>query len=363
MKLIETFKKIDAKNRIFIIGGIIIVIFIVVIAIASLFSGKNLTFEQIEQKMISAAKNYYNNRTDALPKQDEGKVTVTTDQLVEAKSLKALEKLNKNETCTGYVTVMNNNGYYLYIPYLDCSESYKTITISSKITSQENIVTAGNGLYQIDNDYVFRGEYVNNYVSFAGKTWRILSVEEDNSIRMIHYAKTDEIVWDNRYNSVTQGSDGINNYLVSRIRDKVNETYNDTNFLNDTERSYIISHDACVGKREDNSDASVECSNVLENQPLSLLRASEFITASIDPNCNSASSMSCINYNWLAKFPDEFWTITGDATNTNYAYMITGIVYPQKTYDYASLNVVLHLSGDLQYVSGDGSETNPYIIK
>lgn len=363
MKLIESFKKIDAKNKIFIIGGIIIVLFVIIIGIASLFNKSNMSFEQMEQKLKSAAQIYYDSRAEKLPKQDGEKVVVTVDELVEAKSLKPLNKLNKKEICTGQVTVINNNGSYLYLPSLDCGESYQTVTLSSKIKELNNVVTAGNGLYQIDNDYVFRGENVNNYVSFADKTWRILRINEDNTIRIIHYAKTDDVVWDNRYNSVTQGTDGINNYLVSRIRDKVNETYNSEKFFNDIQRSYIVSHDVCTGKRTDESDTSLECSNILENQPLSLLRVSEFLTASIDPQCKSARDMNCMNYNWITDFPDDFWTVTADATNTSHAYMISGIAYSDKAYKYASLNVVLHLSGDLKYVGGDGTENNPYIIK
>lgn len=358
-----SFKKIDAKNKIFIVGGIIIILFVIIIAIASLFSKSNMSFEQMELKLKSAAESYYADRTDALPKEDGEKVVISIDKLVEAKKIKPLNKLNKNEVCTGEVTVMNNNGYYLYVPTLDCGKNYHTETISSKIKSLNNVVTEGNGLYQIDNDYVFRGEMVNNYVSFANKTWRILRINEDNTIRIIHFEKTDKIVWDNRYNSMTETTDGINNYLVSRIRDKVNGTYNSEKFFTDEQRSYIVSHDVCVGKRTNNSDNAVECSNVLEKQPMSLLRVSEFITASIDPQCKFTNDMNCMNYNWIKGFPNEFWTVTADSTNTNHAYIVNGTAYTKKTNKYASLNVVLHLSGDLEYSGGDGSEANPYIIK
>ena len=363
MKINNPLKKIDAKYRLFVMVGIIIILFVLIIAITSLFLNRKMSFTKIEQKMKSAAQSYYADRDDQLPKQDGEKVTVTVDALVEAKKMKTLDQLSKVEACTGSVTVLNNNGFYLYLPYLDCGENYQTSTIASHIINPANIVTAGNGLYKIGDEYIFRGEYVNNYITFAGEPWRIIKVNADHSLRLIHVAESDDYVWDNRYNSETGDSDGINNYLVSRIRDRVVNTYNDNKFLSDTERSYIISHNACIGKRTVNDSNDVECSILLENQPLALPRASEIMLASIDPQCTKINSMNCINYNWMAKLGQEFWTGTADSTTTNYVYTISRIARKTEASEEAALYVVLHLSGDLSYISGDGSEKNPYIIK
>ncbi len=85
--------------------------------------------------------------------------------------------------------------------------------------------------------------------------------------------------------------------------------------------------------------------------------------ASIDPQCTKISSMSCVNYNWMASLSQNFWTITADSASTNYAYRISGVARKTKTNESAALNVVLHLSGDIAYTSGDGSKKNPYVIK
>ena len=74
-------------------------------------------------------------------------------------------------------------------------------TLGNEIFEDNKIITAEptldlpatdtneNGLYKIATDdgttYVFRGVVENNYVSFAGKTWRIIRVNEDGTIRMI----------------------------------------------------------------------------------------------------------------------------------------------------------------------------------
>lgn len=360
MKLV---KKIDAKYRIFVLGGIIIILFILVIAIASIFTNTKHTYANIEQKMKNAAQSYYKDRQQELPAEDGNRVTITVEQLVEAEEMNSLDKLKKGEMCTGSVTVMNNHGYYLYLPYLDCGDHYKTQTLVATITDPSKIVSSGNGLYQINDEYIFRGEYVDNYVTFAGEPWRIIKVNSDHSLRLIHVAKNEDVEWDNRYNSVTQDSDGINNYLVSRIRDKVVDRYNDEKFFTNTDRSYIVSHDVCIGKRTVNDDNAIECSNILEKQPLALPRASEIMTASIDPECKSINSMNCTNYNWMAKLQQDFWSVTADANSTNQVYRINGVAVKTKANRSSALYVVLHLTGDIAYTSGDGSSKNPYIIK
>ncbi len=363
MKINNPLKKINPKYRIFVVIGSIIILFIVIIAIASIFTNRTLSFTKIEQKMKTAAQNYYNDNKEQLPLQDGGKTTITVDTLVEKSYIKPLDDMSKVNACTGSITVLNNNGYYLYLPYLDCGDSYKTVTIASKIIDPSNIVTAGNGLYKVGEEYIFRGEYVNNYVTFSGEPWRIIKVNADHSLRLIHVAESETYEWDDRYNSATDNSDGINNYTISRIRDRVADVYNDDKFFTDNDRSYIISHDVCIGKRSVNDNNNIECSNILEKQPLALPRASEIMLASIDPQCTRINSMNCVNYNWMSKLQQEYWTVTADADTTNYVYTIGRIAYKTEAAQQAALYVVLHLSGDLPYISGDGSEENPYIIK
>ena len=41
----------------------------------------------------------------------------------------------------------------------------------------------------------------------------------------------DEIVWDNRYNIDVKSSEGINDFAVSRMKDSLEELYNDNKEL------------------------------------------------------------------------------------------------------------------------------------
>lgn len=364
-------KKIDKKlmRMIILFSGLFLLIIIFII-VGKILIGNRIPYTQIETKMKNAAISYYTTRTDKLPKQDGEKVTVSVEDLVEAKKIKPLSKLtqNKKAVCTGHVTVANNNGYYLYLPYLDCKDDYQTTTLVSKLTDLSKIVASGNGLYQMGDSYIYRGEYVDNYVSFANQLWRIIKIDENNTIRMLQVESnsTTDVVWDNRYNSEVKRAYGINQYSISRIHDRVVELYNNEKVFTSTDKSYIVSHDMCIGKRskyEEVNDGSIECAEKMEKQPLGLLQANEFLLASIDPGCKGSRTPSCSNYNYLTQISGTFWSITADSETSTDVFAISSNVYLEQASSREQLNVVLHLSGDIIYTSGEGTKDNPYIIQ
>ena len=65
------------------------------------------------------------------------------------------------------------------------------ITANPTLTTSSNNTSDANGLYKSTATntgkptYYFRGNVENNYVSFAGQTWRIVRVNEDGTIRII----------------------------------------------------------------------------------------------------------------------------------------------------------------------------------
>mgnify|MGYP003301165685 CR=1 FL=1 len=68
---------------------------------------------------------------------------------------------------------------------------YTTIYENPTLTASSNNTTDASGLYKstATNDgsptYYFRGNVTNNYVDFAGFTWRIVRINEDGSVRLI----------------------------------------------------------------------------------------------------------------------------------------------------------------------------------
>lgn len=346
------------------VGGLILLF--IVLGIISSLRGKRMSFDKVEQQMQDAAKAYYKDRVSELPGNNGGQVEVDALTLKEAGKIKDLSKITKKgAVCTGKVVVEKNGDYYLYTPYLDCGETYKTISLTDKIKSDNPVVTEKDGLYQIGDNLVFRGENVNNYVSFAGKKWRIIRINNDGTLRLLQDDITYTGVWDDRYNINKQGNTGINDYMISRLKDGLERIYTEESIFNDTSKSKIAFKNLCIGKRyedETNNTGSVECATVAENMPVGLMQVNEYMVASLDKNCVYSYDTQCSNYNYLANYTKTTWTLTADAANTHKAYKFNGYGYTSSTASgETGLRLVIYLSGNLKYTSGNGTIDNPYV--
>lgn len=366
--LLNSFTGINKKlitYLIIAIGGIVVLF--IVLGIISAFRGNRLSFEKVETKLKDAAVSYFQDRTNELPSNNGEQVVVDASILKEAGKIKDLSKITqKGAVCTGKVVVEKNGDYYLYTPYLDCGEDYKTINLTDKIKEDNPVVTEKDGLYEIDNNLVFRGEYVDNYVSFAGKLWRIIRINEDGTLRLIQDDISYNSVWDDRYNNDKRSSTGINDFMISRLKESLEKIYNEENLFSDSSKEKIALKSLCIGKRyEDTTDNSgrVECSNVIEDMPVGLMQVNEYMVASLDKTCVYSYDAQCSNYNYLANYTKTTWTLTADMDNTHKAYKFNGSGFTSSTASSKTgLRLVIYLSNNLKYISGDGTLENPYKV-
>lgn len=354
----------------FIIVGIIVLLF-VVLSIAS--GGNRYSYEKIEKIMTNAAKSYFADYPENLPKTESQIVEVETSTLVQAGKMKDLnEYTKKGVVCTGKVSVAKNGNDYTYTPDLNCGESYRSKTLANAIIDDSPVTTSGYGLYKLDDYYVFRGENVNNYVQLGDTIWRAVKLDTNRNI----YLVTEEYSgysssWDDRYNTQTGYKTGINNYSTSRLKDFLDEIYNDTKkeerTFTDSDRAKLSRFDVCIGKKDANSkinNNSIECQTTEKSQILGVLTLSDFINASVDPNCTSGASISCQNYNYLVT-DYKWWTSTPVANTTSHAYSITGDGTIKKSIcsSYNYVRPVIKLSSRTMITGGNGTEKEPYIIK
>lgn len=352
-----------------------ILVFIIVLILVFALRDKSLSFEKIEEKIVSAGMSYYANNPDKLP--SEGTITVDTSTLIAEGYLNDLSKYTGDEEliCNGTLYVTKKTNGHSYRARLYCGTTY--ITKSFKDVVVTNVVTSGSGLYeeqQVDPNnnettqkvYVFKGDVLNNYIKMGDFYWRIVKVYENGEMAVLGDPELMRRVWDNRYNLDVNKYRGINDYEVSRMLNYIDADVNNNHegFL--IIKSLITPHTACIGKRSLN-DASkngeAECSRVLGNQYFSLLPMYDYINASLDENCVVASDKSCYNYNYLAAETEDWWTITGVEENTQDVY------YVQKTArsDYANqvkyARLYAHLDANVTYVSGTGTYKDPYVLK
>lgn len=363
------------KPLMIVAGGL--VIFIIFMFILASCNKKNYTCKEFSEYLLEEAKAYYGRNNDLLPKNDGGKTNVSISTLVDDQ-----EKYLGDNTCSGSIDVINNNGFYMYSPNINCSDGYKTQKLSTYLTSADKIVNTGNGLYAAGADYIYRGDNVDNYILFNKQLWRILKINSDGSLRIIETnykiksnnddieyksSRRTSVVWDDRYNTEKSYSSGFNDYIHeninSRIKDSLEDIYN--NEYDENIKGYIVPQDLCVGKRALNdavNDGSVECSNIIYSQYIGLIQLNEYINASLDTACVSAESVTCSNYNYLATFNSTFWTITPVKDNSYEIYKVGNNISDATANSTATPRVVITLSSDAVFSDGEGTYENPYMI-
>ena len=93
-----------------------------------------------------------------------GGVTTIYDYDIDSAKILTLDKGNT----PAYQTILNNNN----------------LCVLGEVCANSEGKTGG--LYDLENEYVFRGEVVNNYVKYEGKEWRIISIDKnDYSMKLI----------------------------------------------------------------------------------------------------------------------------------------------------------------------------------
>ncbi|MBQ3021254.1 MAG: hypothetical protein IJD92_03420 [Bacilli bacterium] len=354
------------KKIIFIVLGGFVLLFLFLFIISS--CDKEMSIKNLEKMMVDNAKYYYKNHKEELPQNGN----IKTVSLVELESLNIideLETLEEGTTCSGMLTIENNNDYYLYSPSLNCTsntETYKTEKLKDVLL--KDLTTTGNGLYNINNEYYYRGDNVNNYVVFDGLLWRATKINNNNSIRLLEVTKRESVVWDDRYNSEIKYSSGINDFisngLNSRIKDTLENIYNTEDVLSNDAKGFIKATNLCVGKRsleETINDGTVECSSIIENQYIGLLQVNEYLIASLDTNCINTESTACENYNYLAEIQNPFWTITASTTRSDKVYRINGNIIESTASNTGMARMVINISENTN-VTGKGTEKDPYIV-
>lgn len=367
----EDLKKFILKLMLIIGGGILLLILI--LSISSAFTKKSYSYEQIEEIMVQAAKSYLNDNPQTLSIADSRILEVPVANLIAAGKMKDLSEYTaKGVSCTGNVVVSKVGNNYVYTANLNCGESYSSTPLYTKILQDSPITDSGYGLYSLNNEKVFRGENVNNYVQLEKALWRIVKIDSNNNIVLIKESPVGYTsAWDDRYNQEIGYNVGLNNYSTSRIKEYLEASYSPIKetelYLSDKDKSKLITYDVCVGSRATNSRTNsnaIECKTKEEGQLLGLLTVSDYINASTDPNCITAESKTCQNYNYLVK-NYAWWLTTPVTSTTDRAYSITvkGEIQASQTGDYYNVRPVIKLNSTTTISGGNGTEKNPYIIK
>ena len=368
----------DAKRKMIKFMVIFMALFfglLIILWFVSLLTPKKYTYEQVEEILEKAAISYFVDYPESLPKSEGNGVEVDYTNLVAAGKMKDLsEYVGEDKVCSATVQVQKSGEDFLYTPYLNCGEDYKTMELKEAIKSQGMASQGQYGLYTMNGELVYRGENVNNYVELDQGLWRIVKVTSRGNVVLVK----DEAVgipvpFDDRYNQEREWSSGINAFGASRLKDAIENMYQNPNkdlnelFLSKKDKTRLVTYNLCIGKRAEGDTGNnniAECKATQANTKVGLLTVSDYMRASIDSNCTSTISKACSNYNYL-KASFSWWLVTADSSSTSDAYAVSNIgnVEKKTTTTYNNVRPVIYLNERTMYRSGDGTKTKPIKLK
>lgn len=354
------------KDKIYYVLGatIIIIILLIVISSCSSHRSSSKTYSSIEDDMVNAAKEYYSSRSNKLPN-EESSIKVTVGTLIEAELLNEIkDPKNKNQTCDGYVQVKKVDDDYVYIPFLTCKDNYEPEYLTDKIKNSK-LDEYGNGVYQMNGEYVYRGDDVKNFVLFNDQVWRIVKVDSNGNIELVYDEDKNvyKTAWDSKYNSEVNRNYGVNtDYLLSDIRKYLVDFYE--NNFSDESKAKIISKNICIGtkKIDEADDISKECS-ITRDEKVGLLVISDYTRASLDRECTRYDVPSCINRNYFSRSDIDTWLLNAVSDNNYEVYYMSGNIGVARASMNRKVYPVIYLSNDTMVLDGDGTYKNIYKVK
>ena len=195
---------------------------------------------------------------------------------------------------------------------LKAKGNIKFLTASQVLRKECNTET-GDGLYKDiyeEGKCVYKGANPNNYILFNNEMWRMLSLESDNTLKIIRSSSTENRQWDF----------SNNDFETSDIKEYLNANTN-----------------------------AIECGNLL---------------------LNNTNKEKCIFTNWIysiVPYKGWLWTITGGETNNNAVYSVhstdgnVGYLADYFVTEKRGVAPVVYLKNSTA-LSGDGTKENSYVI-
>lgn len=273
---------------------------------------------------------------------------------------------------------------------------------------KENVVDTGDGLYKDiyeDGKYIYKGANPNNYITFNNELWRIISVENDNTIKILKDELLSELrVFESAgartvgYCSNTHGSYGCNawsstanmvgspaeftngNYSGSVDADSEMLTYLNGEYLNNLiDTSTIVSHIWDIGAvsyiNDDFTNLSVQIKSEKKyqwNGQIGLIKISEYLRSNSDvENCGTIEKNwdnynNCSSTSWMFLRGNYWWTLAPNCISASSVWPVspTGSLYDDLEDNVpAGVRPALYLSSDITIISGTGEKNNPYRIQ
>ena len=324
-----------------------------------------------------------------------------------------------DDSSIGKYTCNNSNGtscrsvYKIKEVDTTSSTSYNYITLADYYSSTDDSESTGSGLYKSTDDdgdsYYFRGN-VNNYVSFANQLWRVIRVNGDGTIRLLYNTDINTSAFNNvnddeKYSGYTYDNENVctkENPCSSSFDAKNNLFVNNMNMTNSDVKTYLenwyisnlklydnyISLESycndTTGNNGGGSSYYGAYDRIYEHQPslkcpdtsqlyggnyklkIGLMTADEANYAGLSVKAPHATTNNYLYYSSNSWFMTPCAKlITSNATLSSESTAASSIgITPQIFVTYTFyVRPVINLKSNTLITSGDGSLSNPYVIK
>lgn len=237
------------------------------------------------------------------------------------------------------------------------------------------------GLYDMDDEYVFKGSEVNNYVTFANSTWRILSIsKKDYSLKLIKNSVLASNAWDTK-GSINFESSTINNKLIENINDEDGTAFGNKKIVSyDYQIGNVMNGEFSINAlkselskktttKTDSSDTSLTTAVTnTANQKVGTISVLDYVNASATSQCvYNYMSNKCSENNYLYNMfgsSNTTWTLNGDGSqiwyiNTDGTLALTTPAEHKQIYAVVKLLSNIYISDNLN----TGTQENPYTLK
>ena len=287
---------------------------------------------------------------------------------------------------------------------------------------ESTVADGGNGLVAIGNtgeittstsprEYRYIGPNPDNYVQFNDELWRIIGIF-DGKLKLIRNESIGDYSWDNKPSGIgsSTSSWGSNDWSDSALQEVLNNGpyYNRTsgtcpsgattacdfssNGLTEEAKQMIELSTWELGGSSTYDDVTAQMfyerergTTVYSGRPtewtgyIGLMYPSDYGFATSGGsttgrssclakelyNWESSSYSDCKNNSWLYDSSRTQWTLTPDAGNSNAVFRVIydGIVYNISANYGFGVRPSLNLKSEIEFVTGTGSESDPYILK
>jgi len=220
--------------------------------------------------------------------------------------------------------------------YLE-NEKQTSITVFANIIKDNN--KENKSFKKINNDYYFQGKDSNNYLIYSNLTWRIIRINENNTITA---------VLENSITSLAQEGDSYNDSNINLWLNNNEEEY--TGILEkelNKPQKYLTTTYTCNDKIDDmnNMNCKIKTEDTLITIP------------SISDYANTGGSDSFMNNE------EYYYLINQNTENQSWYVNNKGNINTTNGDDIIGVKPVITINSSVELIEGNGAKEKPYIIE